>query len=129
MGDLERTNTDISSRQPRSRSEPVPLELDDDQHRLSRVYSAQHIDDYSHYHGHDERYGQQSEATSSEESDFSEKVEREEDSVARENAGEETAEVREGVVNERDVEAPLEKTQSSRSIRDPNLVRAVDFIN
>ena len=122
MSALEPIRTNNSARRTRSRSQSAPSASSNRQPRLSRVFSAQHLDDHSHYHGHDERHGQQLEATSSEESDYTEKVEREEEKELGGNTGEESTEIREGIVNERDVEAPLERIKSTRSVKDPNLV-------
>lgn len=116
MSQLEEIKTNTSARKTRSRSQPEPSEASARQPRLSRVFSAQHIDDHSHYHSYGEHHDQQSESTSSDDSDCAEEVEREKD---RETGD---GELRDGVVNERDVEAPLEKTKSSRSVKDPNLV-------
>ena len=108
-----------------SRSQPSPLHGSDRQPRLSRVFSAQHLDDHSHYHGDIESRNRASlELTPTEESDFSEKVPEEEDRAAR-SLGDEVTETREGVANERNMEAPLEKVKSSKSTKPSDLVSQV----
>lgn len=122
MPELEpiRTAPDTRSRpsrpqSSRTRSSSAP--------RLSRVFSAKHLDDGSTYHGGDHDTGHRGDDDDSEESDLSEKVTREGDEEDRRNGEEEVDEVRDGVRNERDLEAPLEKKQTTRSVKDPNLVR------
>lgn len=116
MNQLEEIKSNTSTRKTRSRSQPAPSEASARQPRLSRVFSAQHIDDYSHYHSYGEHQDQQLQPTTSDDSDFAEDVEIEKDREPGD------GELRDRVVNERDVEAPLEKTKSSRSTKDPNLV-------
>lgn len=116
MSQLEEIKTNTDARKIRSRSQPAPSEATTRQPLLSRVFSAQHIDDHSNYHSYGEHHDQQLQPTTSDDSDFAEDVESEKD---RETGN---GELRDRVVNERDVEAPLEKTKSSRSTKDPNLV-------
>lgn len=93
--------------------------------RLS-VFSAQHLDDNSDYHGGDHDSRLVDEDNNSEYSDESEQVRNEDyDEAAREGL-DEVSEVRGGVLSVRDLEASLEKRQSTRSIKDPNLVRMID---
>lgn len=109
--------------------------------QLHRIFSGHYLDDHSTYydHHHDERDDEEaiddSESTSaqdtSESSDDSDGTveeaqrEKEREKAGREEEEEEVPEVREGIPDERDVEAgrlPLEKKKSTRSIKDPNLV-------
>ena len=95
-----------------SRPSSVNSSLGGEQQRISRVFSAQHFDDSSHYHAANERVNADPEKQSDEgssSSEISEKIDQAE--------GE-----RESTVNERDVEVPLEKIKSSKSVHDPNLV-------
>ncbi|KAL8832741.1 MAG: hypothetical protein Q9191_000078 [Dirinaria sp. TL-2023a] len=123
MDEPESNRTEASvTRLHRSRSQPSPLHGSDRQPRLSRVFSAQHLDDHSHYHGDIEPRNRASlETTPIEESDFSEKGPETEDREAGSLSGE-ANEVREGIANEGDVEAPLEKVKSSRSNKPADLV-------
>lgn len=121
MSQIEPIKTNTSNCR-RSRSKSAHSEASARPPYLSRVFSAQHFDDHSHYHSDEEKHGQQIDRTSTEDSDISEKVDKEEERENGGNNGDDFTETREGVVNERDVEAPLEKIKSSRSIKDPNLV-------
>ncbi|KAI4119372.1 MAG: hypothetical protein LQ338_007285 [Usnochroma carphineum] len=118
MAGLERSKTASSSRsKPSKPSSPTRPEM-------SRVFTGQHLDDYSTYHGRESVFQQGDDSEGGEESDLSERVSREENEELGEKFPEETVEVRNGVPNVRDVEAPLEKKQSTKSSRakDPNLV-------
>lgn len=89
--------------------------------RLSRVFTGHHLDDQSHYHQDDDRRdggGARSVAHSGSSVD----IEKEDDQASRGTAAEEDAEAMEHTVNEHDVEAPLEKIRTTRSVRDPDLV-------
>lgn len=111
MADLQKIETGKSSRsRPSRRSSP-------DRPWISKVFTGQHLDDYSTYQSGEEY----------EESDMSERVSREENQELGEKLPEETVEVRDGIRNVRDLEAPLEKKQSTRSIKtkDPNLVSMI----
>ena len=100
---------------------------------LSRLISGRHLDDHAQYHGagyHGEQQQQQEEVFdddgSSDETDLTEKDTRETGDIEPE-SGDIVSEVRDGIEDERDVEAgpKLEKsrtTRSGRSARDPNLV-------
>ena len=85
---------------------------------LSRLFSGQHLDDLSHYKDteHDSRS-----TTEHEDEEANEKsLQKDDDQIPSEAA----PEVRMGVQNERDLEAnALEKKQSTKSVKDPNLVR------
>lgn len=106
----------------RSRSQHSPLHRNDRQPRLSKVFSLQHLDDHSHYHGDIEPRNRASlETTPTEESDFSEKIQEPEDKKAA-CLGDEAAGVRKGVADERDLEAPLEKVKSAKSVKPSDLV-------
>lgn len=89
---------------------------------LQRVFSAQHLDDVSNYHGgdHESKYRDGDDET--EYSDELEQVRNEDYDEAARNGEAEVSEVRMGVPDVRDLEANLEKKQTTRSIKDPNLV-------
>lgn len=89
---------------------------------LQRVFSAQHLDDVSNYHGgdHESKYRDGEDET--EYSDELEQVRNEDYDEAARNGEAEVSEVRMGVPDVRDLEANLEKKQTTRSIKDPNLV-------
>ena len=99
---------------------------------LQRVFSAQHLDDVSNYHhgDHDAPHNDRDDDTES--SDESEKIRDEDNDNAAEEGQDEVPESRMGVPDTRDLEANLEKKQSKRSskrsIKDPNLVRAIGCI-
>ena len=94
---------------------------------LSRVYSAQHLDDVSVYHGPDHESQYRDEEDECGDSDVSEKLREEDDEKALSRGKEQLPEVQMGVPDTRDLEAnKLEKKQSTRSTKDPNLVRAED---
>jgi len=122
MSQLGEIKANTSTRKTRSRSQPATSKASARPPRLSRVFSAQHFDDHSHYHSYGEHHSQQSEPTSRDDSEFVEKVEYEDDREAGDSAEDDYVETRDGVFNEGDVEAPLEKTKSARSVKDPNLV-------
>ena len=85
---------------------------------LARVHTAQHLDDTSIYHQHNE-------ADPHDDDDTSEQLQSEDDEEARKEGLAVQSEVRMGVPDEKDLEAgsPLfEKKKSSRSVKDPNLV-------
>ncbi len=92
---------------------------------LTQVYSAQHLDDASNYHGGDHVFNQDE----GNETDCSDKLEQvrnqDYDDAAREGE-DEFSEVRMGVLDIRDLEANLEKKPTTRSVKDPNLVRVID---
>ncbi|KAL8714160.1 MAG: hypothetical protein Q9220_001889 [cf. Caloplaca sp. 1 TL-2023] len=113
MVDLFKTKT-------RSRS-PNP-----DRPQISRAFTGQHLDDQSTYHNRESVVPGTEKETEiadddDDESDFSEHVREEEEKELGEHIPEETVEIRDGVVNTRDLEAPLEK-KPSKSAKDPNLV-------
>ena len=86
--------------------------------QLQHVVSGWHLDDHSVYHSNDEH------ESIEDESDYSEKVVKDENEKAENDGIEETSEVRGGILTERDIEAPpLEKRQTSKSAKDPNLVK------
>lgn len=102
-----------ASRVRSNRTSPAP--------RLSRVFSGHHLDDQYHYHKEDDRRDE-GEAKFAARSGSSADIEKEEDQASRSTAAEEGAENREHTINEHDVEAPLEKVRTTRSVRDPDLV-------
>lgn len=90
----------------------------------SRIFSAQHLDDYSTYHGQDSVVHEPEENEESEGSEFSQPVTKEENQDFAEDLSGKTTGVGNRVPSMRDVEAPLEKRSSAKSVkaRDPNLV-------
>ena len=94
---------------------------------LQCVFSAQHLDDASNYHGGDHDSKTWDEDDESEYPDDLERMRKSDDDEAAREGKEEAPEVRVGVLDRQDIEANLEKKQSTRSIKDPNLVRAVDY--
>ena len=97
---------------------------------LQPVFSAQHLDDVSNYHDGDHNAPHNDQDNDTESSDESEKVwDKDNDDAAKEGE-DEVPGSRRGVPDARDLEANLEKKQSKRSskrsIKDPNLVRAID---
>ncbi|KAI4095096.1 MAG: hypothetical protein LQ339_007359 [Xanthoria mediterranea] len=90
---------------------------------LSKVFSGHHLDDQSTYHARDsvsEKW--ENHCTADEESDLSGETADEEDKEARGQPFEETAESQNAAAASRDPEAPLEKKQSTKSVKDPDLV-------
>ncbi|KAL8755340.1 MAG: hypothetical protein Q9184_004824 [Pyrenodesmia sp. 2 TL-2023] len=119
MADLEKVKTGTSSRSRASSP------LSPNRPRISRVFSGQHLDDHSVYHGRiSVALDHEASSEEGEDSDLSERVSREENEELGEKVSEGTTEVRNGIPNVRDVEAPLERKQSTKSARtrDPNLV-------
>ncbi|KAL8683100.1 MAG: hypothetical protein Q9186_000914 [Xanthomendoza sp. 1 TL-2023] len=106
-----------------SRPEPVQPSSQNTRPQLSRVFSGQHLDDYSIYHGRASvQIDGGDDHLADEESDLAEEVAKEENKELAEKLSEGAVEVRNGVANVRDLEVPLEKKQSSKSAKDPNLV-------
>ncbi|KAL8863555.1 MAG: hypothetical protein Q9178_000236 [Gyalolechia marmorata] len=90
---------------------------------MSRVFSGQHLDDQSTYHGRNSVSGhREDESTADEKSDRSEDTATGENNERKRRRREEPAESLNAAANIRDLEAPLEKKQSSKSVKDPNLV-------
>lgn len=86
--------------------------------KLSKVFSGQHLDDQSTYYARDSVSEEREDHHVAEaESDVSEGTATEKDKTER---SEEIADFQNGLA--RDLEAPLEKKQSSKSVKDPNLV-------
>lgn len=94
---------------------------------LLHVYSAQHLDDVSNYHGGDRESKYPDEDDGTQYSDELEQARGEDYDEAFKRGEDEVPEVRMGVLDTRDLEANLEKKQSTKSIKDPNLVRVTDF--
>ncbi|KAL9596046.1 MAG: hypothetical protein Q9219_006062 [cf. Caloplaca sp. 3 TL-2023] len=94
-----------------------------DKPQLTRVFSGQHLDDHSVYHGPGSVHGSE-DAAGDEESDLSDRDSREENEKTNPNEPEGAVDTRDRVLNARDLEAPLEKKQSAKSAKakDPNLV-------
>ena len=95
--------------------------MDSDPPRLSRVLIGQHLDDQSHYQERGEVFGEG--RVDQSQSYPLGNLENGNAAVSQSTIAEEHMENREGIVNEHDVEAPLEKARSSRSVKDPDLVR------
>lgn len=95
--------------------------------RPQHVFSAQHLDDVSNYHAGDHDPEYQHDDNETEYSDELEQVRNEDYGEAASEGKEEVPEVRMGVLDMRDLEANLEKKETTRSIKDPNLVRAIDY--
>ena len=113
----ERTLPSIPSRPPLSRSKTNSHHNSD----LQRVYSARHLDDGSIYHRNDEdRAGGTDSASASD--TLSEKAKIPADSDL---GSDEADEVRDGVLNENDLEKPLEKAETRKSIKDSNIVSSL----
>lgn len=89
---------------------------------LSHVFSAQHLDDVSHYHGGDHDSIYQDHDNETEYSDELEQVRNEDYDEAARKGQDEVPGLHMGVLDTRDLEANLEKKPTSRSIKDPNLV-------
>lgn len=83
---------------------------------IQHVFSAQHLDDVSHYHGGDH------EDNETEYSNELEHVRNEDYDEAARKGEDELPEVEMGGLDARDLEGNLEKNQTTRSIKDPNLV-------
>lgn len=91
--------------------------------QLSKVFSSHHLDDQSIYYARDSvSESREDHCTADEESDLSESTAQEEDKEARGLPLEDTAASHHGSANPYNLEAPLEKKQSSKSVKDPNLV-------
>ena len=91
--------------------------------RPERFFSAQHLDDVSIYHGHDHDSNyHDDEDNESGYTDELEQVRNQDYDEALRKGEDEVPEVRMGVSDTRYLEANLEKKQSKRSIKDPNLV-------
>ena len=101
---------------------------------LTRLISGRHLDDHPTYHGHGFHREASEEAvedeTSDEDHELTEKDTNETGEIEPESSGDNVAEVRDGIEDQRDLEAGpnLEKSRttksgrSGRSARDPNLV-------
>lgn len=137
MTDSRRGCSDISTKS-RSRSRSRPSRPASPQ--LHRLFSAQFPDDHSVYH-HEDGEGVHVDADArslhktetdrrrssniSNDSDSTSETQEEKDDVPQTDNEVTYEEIRGGIPDERDVEAPpqtLEKKKSSRSIKDPNLV-------
>ncbi|KAL8689865.1 MAG: hypothetical protein Q9224_004542 [Gallowayella concinna] len=116
-------NSEKPTTERRSRPGPVRPSSQNTRPQLSRVFSGQHLDDYSIYHGRASvQIDRGDDHLADEESDLAEEVAKEENKELAEKLSEGAVEVRNGVANVRDLEVPLEKKQSSKSAKDPNLV-------
>ncbi len=86
------------------------------------MFSGRHLDDHSLYHGNDDFSTKQEGEWTEDEWDYSEQVAKDENEKAEEDGTQETSEVRGGILTERDLEAPLERKQTTKSVKDPDLV-------
>ena len=92
---------------------------------FNHTVSGRHLDDHSLYHPHNDVSDKEEGEWVENESDYSEQVAKNENEKAEGTGLEETSEVRGGILTERDLEAPpLERKQTSRSVKDPSLVRS-----
>lgn len=125
MPESEPIRTAASGRSRPSRAQSFRSQSSRPSSNLHRILSGQHLDDASVYHhDHDHESDNEEENTYSTDS-LEEVTEKEDNAKAREAGAEEVPEVRQGIPDCRDLEAgrpKLEKKQTSRSIKDPNLV-------
>ena len=122
MPPLEPRKSAEGLRDTASRPQSVTSSAESDQPRLSQVFTGQHLDDQSHYqkeHGEAVR----EERTGESQPYLSVDLEKRDGRVSPSTSTKEHAESREAFVNEHDVEAPLENVRSTRSVKDPDLVR------
>lgn len=90
--------------------------------RLQHVFSAQHLDDVSNYHGGDHDSTDRDGDNETEYSEGSENVKNDDLEQAVSHGQEQNPELRTGVYKTRDIDPKLEKKETTRSIKDPNLV-------
>ena len=120
-----------------SRSAPTPISAPGTQFTRSRsktasrphverFFSARHLDDVSIYHGGDHGSDYHDDDNETESIDELEQVRSQDYDEAAKTGEDEVPEVRMGISDTRDLESNLEKRRSRRSIKDPNLVRAID---
>ena len=121
MPPLEPRTLARGSHNTTSRPQYVISSMDSDPPRLSRVLIGQHLDDQSHYQERGEAVGEG--RVDKLQSYTLNKPDNGNDAVSQSTIAEEHTENGQGIVNEHDVEAPLEKARSSRSVKDPDLVR------
>ena len=122
MPPLEPRKSAESLRDTASRPQSISSSTESNQPRLSQVLTGQHLDDQSHYqkeHGEAAREERKGESQPYLFVD----LEKRDGRVSPSTSTEEHAESREAYVNEQDVEAPLEKVRSTKSVKDPDLVR------
>ncbi len=121
MTELEKTESGRSWRRQRATSRPSrPITP-----RLQRLCSGQHRDDQSYYHHDDYHQYTDGDSQSTLASDTVEE-EQNEDREAEREREEEPKEVRDGILDEPDLESrgpPLEKNRTTRSVKPENLVR------
>jgi hypothetical protein len=116
MADELRKIRSSAGRSSRPQRTPLQRSKSTPEYDLHKLFSASFMDDhsYDHYHPHD-----------------TESLEAEEDDstladLETEKSGEEEEEVRDGILDLRDMESrlsKLERLKSSKSIKDPTLVR------
>ena len=92
---------------------------------IQPVLTAQHLDHVSNYHDGQHDSKERDGDIETEYSELEQVRNQDYDEAAREGV-DEVPEVRMGILDKRDLEGSLEKKQSARSIKDPNLVRATD---
>ena len=134
MPELLPIRTAASVRSRCSRANTLDSQASRPKDQLHRIVSGHHIDDASVYH-HDRDHHHQ--ASDEEEEDTlawegnEQEQEKEDCASAREEGLDEVPEVRDGILDCRDLEAgnaPLEKKPTARSVKDPNLVSVPDFL-
>ncbi len=97
----------------------------------SRVFSAQHLDDVSNYHDGDHGSQHRDECDETLDSANIEMIRQEDHDGIEQLGDKEVPEHRNGIPDDKDLEANLEKTPTRRSVKDPNLVsvqRPVDYL-
>ncbi len=91
---------------------------------IQPAITAQHPDHVSNYHDGEHDSKERDGDIETEYSDELEQVRKQDYDEAAREGEDEVPEVRMGILDKRDLEGSLEKKQSARSIKDPNLVRA-----
>ena len=123
MPELEPIGTAASAQSRGSRPCSSRSRNSSNRPHLHHAVSGRHLDDHSLYHASDDVLAKEERESVDDESDYAEHVAEEDDEKVEEKDGtEETSEARQGIPNERDLEAPLEKKQTTKSAKDPNLV-------
>lgn len=123
MPQLKPYQSPISSHVAASRPPSATLSTTSSRLRVSRVFTGQHLDDHAHYHKEGRQVDKQGKPRTTD-SSSSFDSEKGDDDVSRSTAHREQidfTDFREGIANEHDVEAPLEKVRSTKS-KDPDLV-------
>ena len=127
MPELVPIRTTGSGRSRPSRAQSFRSQSSRPTGNLHHILSGQHLDDvsvYHHDHDHESDDDEEEENTYSSESS-QEVIEKQDNAEARGAGAEDVPEARQGIPDSRDLEAgrpKLEKKQTSRSFKDPNLV-------